>query len=542
MAKPASIRAKLKFPSVDVFIDRYSPNISKAGIFVKTPKPKPVGTQVRFEFQIADGTVVMRGAGEVSWIRESSDDGKPTGMGIKFNKLDSNSREILGRILENKKNLSSKESRSKYSDAPPPLSADMDADEIQREEVPSEVEAAPQVAPEPEKKETGSAKRSKRRRKLKSTGLDMGAIDNLLADISSDSAPKKRRRRRSRPEVPAKETAPIEEAAPEPEVEEPAPEPEIEEPAPEPEIEEAAPEPEVEEPAAAVQDPEPEEEDDLALDEEEEAALASLGSFAPQLDDSETPEKVEDKPGISQQGEIDQLIDDEVQSGGLTDAPESEEAKPAFTFSEPPSELPAQPEPISFLNEDSEETLEIGEETLLDDDLILGADEYDDSLVLETLDETDTGLIGDPIDSLIDEITLDSAPPEPGKPLLAGESVDDALNDFFTGDESKPDGEGARISIPPLSNAPDELPADAVPDGLVRERPAAKPPETLPEDAIPAGLVRPKPVRRQPVGDIYAAEGRDPTGASVPVPESVIPDVSEDEKKKKGFFKKLFTK
>ena len=88
MAKPASIRAKLKFPSVDVFIDRYSPNISKAGIFVKTPKPKSVGTEVRFEFQIADGTVVMRGAGEVSWIRESSDDGKPTGMGIKFNKLD----------------------------------------------------------------------------------------------------------------------------------------------------------------------------------------------------------------------------------------------------------------------------------------------------------------------------------------------------------------------------------------------------------------------------------------------------------------------
>ncbi len=568
MAKPASIRAKLKFPSVDVFIDRYSPNISKAGIFVKTPKPKPVGTHVRFEFQIADGTVVMRGAGEVSWIRESSDDGKPTGMGIKFNKLDSNSREILGRILENKKNLSLEESRSKYSDAPPPPPADMDADEIQPEEISSEVEAAPQVAPEPEKKETGSAKRSKRKRKLRSTGLDMGAIDNLLADISSDSAPKKRRRRKSRPEVPAKQPEPVdEEPAPEPIDEEPAPEPVDEEPAPEPVDEEPAPEPVDEEPVdeepapepvdeepapepvdeeipAAAEEPQRKEKEDIALDDEEEAVLATLGSFDEWSDDIETPEKVEDEPEISPQEAIDQLIDDEVQSDDLMDVPEPEEAKPAFTFSEPPSELSTQPESISFLNEkmngDFEETLEIGEETLLEDDLILGADEYDDSVALETLDETDTGLIDDTIDSLINEITMDSAPPAPGKPLLAGESVDDALDDIFTGDGSKPDGEGARISIPPSPYAPDELPADAVPDGLVRERPA-QPPETLPNDAVPTGLVREKPVRRPPpIENIDASAGKDPTGAAVPVPESIISDEADDEKKKKGFFKKFF--
>ena len=254
------------------------------------------------------------------------------------------------------------------------------------------------------------------------------------------------------------------------------------------------------------------------------------------------------------------MIEDEVQSDDLLDVPEPEEAEPAFTFSEPPMELPAQPESISFLNgetdEDSEETLEISEETLLegvmdngidsvspmDDDIILGADEEDDSIALETLDETDTGLIGDPIDSLIDDITMDSAPPAPGKPLLAGESVDDALNDFFTGDRSQPDGEGARISIPPSPDAPDVLPADAVPDGLVRERIPAQPPETLPDDAIPAGLVREKPIRSQPVEDIYASAGKDPTGASVPVPESVVPEEAADEKKKKGFFKKLFNK
>jgi uncharacterized protein (TIGR02266 family) len=531
MSKPASIRAKLKFPSVDVFIDRYSPNISKAGIFVKTPKPKPVGTTVRFEFQIADGTVVMRGAGEVSWIRESSDDGKPTGMGIKFNKLDSKSREILGRILDNKKSLPSEESRSKYSDAPPLPPADMDADEIQPEEISAEVEAAPQVEPEPEKKETGSAKRSKRKRKLRSTGLDMGTIDNLLADISSDSAPRKRRRRKAKPEVPVRETEPIEEAAPEPVDEEPVDEePVDEEPVDEEPVDE---EPVDEEIVSAALEPEREEENGIVLDDEEEAVLAALGSFDDQPDDIETTLKVEDEP---------------------------EEEAPAFTFSEPPMDPSTQPEVTSFLDEemdeDLDETLEIGEETLsedridnevvsvssVDDDLILGADEFDEKDALETLDETDTGLIGDTIDTLLDEINLDSAPPASVKPLLAGESIDDALGDFFTGEGSEPGGDGARISIPPSPGAPDELPSGAVPDGLVRERPV-QPPETLPDDAIPAGLVRERPERQPPpIKDIYSSEGRDPTGASVSVPESIVPGEADDEKKKKGFFKKLFSK
>ena len=126
--------------------------------------------------------------------------------------------------------------------------------------------------------------------------------------------------------------------------------------------------------------------------------------------------------------------------------------------------------------------------------------------------------------------------------VLAGESIDNALDDIFTGDESQPDGEGARVSIPPSPDAPDELPAEAVPDGLVRERVPTQPPETLPENAIPPGLVREKPVHSLPVEDIYAAAGKDPTGANVPVPESAIPDETPDEKSKKGFFKKLFNK
>ena len=90
--KIASIRAKLKFNSERDFIERYAPNISKTGIFIKTSKPRPIGTRVMFEFQIADGTTVLRGLGEVSWHSEKKA-GTPPGMGIKFLKINRKSNQ-----------------------------------------------------------------------------------------------------------------------------------------------------------------------------------------------------------------------------------------------------------------------------------------------------------------------------------------------------------------------------------------------------------------------------------------------------------------
>ncbi len=99
----AAIRAILKYPNIETFVQRYAQNVSKHGVFFKTAKPKPVGTTIKFELKLADGTKVLRGVGEVSWIRATETAGAPPGMGIRFQKLDANSRDIVKQILTYKK-------------------------------------------------------------------------------------------------------------------------------------------------------------------------------------------------------------------------------------------------------------------------------------------------------------------------------------------------------------------------------------------------------------------------------------------------------
>ena len=128
--KAAAIRATLKYPDIETFVHRYAQNISKYGIFFKTSKPKPVGTSIKFELNIADGTRVLRGMGEVSWIRDDQDGDAPPGMGIKFQKLDKSSRETVKKILLFKKSAGQK-GPSRFSDAPPPTEHDTAAAEEQ---------------------------------------------------------------------------------------------------------------------------------------------------------------------------------------------------------------------------------------------------------------------------------------------------------------------------------------------------------------------------------------------------------------------------
>ncbi len=71
-------------------------------MFIKTDHPKPMGTIVSFEFKLSDNFKLIQGMGEVVWIREKTiDKERPAGMGIKFHELDSQSRELIGTMVEN---------------------------------------------------------------------------------------------------------------------------------------------------------------------------------------------------------------------------------------------------------------------------------------------------------------------------------------------------------------------------------------------------------------------------------------------------------
>lgn len=98
---PAAMRIKLKYPDVETFIERYSVNISRGGVFIATRTPKPVGTVLRFEFQLASAETLIRGEGQVVWVKAFDPDNprRVHGMGVRFTRLDPESRAMVDRAL-----------------------------------------------------------------------------------------------------------------------------------------------------------------------------------------------------------------------------------------------------------------------------------------------------------------------------------------------------------------------------------------------------------------------------------------------------------
>ncbi|HNO67427.1 MAG TPA: TIGR02266 family protein, partial [Pseudomonadota bacterium] len=101
---PLTMKIKFKSANLEQFIERYSVDVSKGGIFIRTKEPQSVGTQLKFEFQLQDGAPLIVGEGTVVWNR-APDPSKPSlapGMGVRFDKLTPDSQERLDQILSEK--------------------------------------------------------------------------------------------------------------------------------------------------------------------------------------------------------------------------------------------------------------------------------------------------------------------------------------------------------------------------------------------------------------------------------------------------------
>ncbi len=97
-----SLRIRYKSATLEDFIERYSSDISRGGVFIKAKKPLAVGTLLKFEFILQDHSTLIHGVGRVIWRRDEAetDAENPPGMGIKFIKMDSESRAVVQRIAE----------------------------------------------------------------------------------------------------------------------------------------------------------------------------------------------------------------------------------------------------------------------------------------------------------------------------------------------------------------------------------------------------------------------------------------------------------
>jgi uncharacterized protein (TIGR02266 family) len=99
---PLSLKVRFKSATVDDFVEQYSIDISRGGTFIKSKKPMAVGTLLKFEFQLKDESRLIHGVGRVVWKRdpENADADNPAGMGVKFIKMDPESRALVQQIVD----------------------------------------------------------------------------------------------------------------------------------------------------------------------------------------------------------------------------------------------------------------------------------------------------------------------------------------------------------------------------------------------------------------------------------------------------------
>lgn len=84
------------------FYAGHAQNLSEGGIFIATHIVHPIGTMFDLSLHVDDGqTGVVRGKGEVRWIRPATDDlSLPAGLGIKFTELEGDGAERIAAFLQ----------------------------------------------------------------------------------------------------------------------------------------------------------------------------------------------------------------------------------------------------------------------------------------------------------------------------------------------------------------------------------------------------------------------------------------------------------
>ena len=82
-AKVLTMTVRYKSATLDEFIEHHSYDVSRGGMFIKTPSPFPPGTLLKFEVKIAADQKVIQGVGRVVWKRDSETqpDVRPAGSG-----------------------------------------------------------------------------------------------------------------------------------------------------------------------------------------------------------------------------------------------------------------------------------------------------------------------------------------------------------------------------------------------------------------------------------------------------------------------------
>ena len=91
----------LSYKDRDSFIRAYTSNISKGGVFIKTPNPLPAEEQFLLKLQLPDIAEPLKIKCRVAWRRKEAPEtpDKPNGMGVKFEEMDRKDSSVLNNYI-----------------------------------------------------------------------------------------------------------------------------------------------------------------------------------------------------------------------------------------------------------------------------------------------------------------------------------------------------------------------------------------------------------------------------------------------------------
>ncbi len=84
----------VRFTTPRAFLDQYTHNISKGGLFIKMENPLPVDTQLEFEIHLPLTRREIRIKGQVVHV-QPEEGAMPTGVGVQFVDLDEETKKTL---------------------------------------------------------------------------------------------------------------------------------------------------------------------------------------------------------------------------------------------------------------------------------------------------------------------------------------------------------------------------------------------------------------------------------------------------------------
>jgi uncharacterized protein (TIGR02266 family) len=93
------IALQVSYRSTGSFLVSYSVDLSQGGLFIETPRPRDVGTELELWLAIPGAQQDVRLKGTVVWVRREVHGGQPPGMGIQFLQVEADCGQLIDQMI-----------------------------------------------------------------------------------------------------------------------------------------------------------------------------------------------------------------------------------------------------------------------------------------------------------------------------------------------------------------------------------------------------------------------------------------------------------